>query len=270
MNSDFHIIETGVYIEYYCRDYRVSRHCFKWNESNRFLVRAYCYPPRNVVIISHIEGEVIKSKEQITTIFQKIQLKPKETILITHIENKFYKRSVISNLQQLDDDEKEISLHMVEELIETEPELEPVERWLEIDVDIYQKNELRRQEEDKKLLQLYLEPDLDFFTSMFEQKEYELEQIEYKYRRCRQPDIPLRGALFYYPEVKHENQQKYTYFFPKKDLENSSEHCERSALEYVNHYDVRTEVVICVQIDRDKTVCGIFPKIDFLWEKKTK
>lgn len=243
MNSDFQLEETGVNIEDYCRNFRVSRHFFKWNESNRYLVRAYCYPPINIIIISHIQGEIIFSKEKIIEIFQKIKLKQKKTILITHIKNKFYKRSVSSNLQQLDDVEEKISLDMVEELILDQ--LEPIETWLEIDVDIHRKNELRRQEANKKLLQLYLEPDLKFLISVFEKKEYDFEQIEYQYSRYREPNIPLRGALFYYPEIKQENQQKYTYFFKKQDLENSYE-SNRLALKYVNNYDVRTEVAGCL------------------------
>ncbi|MDJ0649465.1 MAG: hypothetical protein QNJ60_12245 [Xenococcaceae cyanobacterium MO_188.B19] len=265
MSLDFNIIETGVNIEDYCDNYRVSRHCFRWNESNICLVRAYCYPRKNVVVISQVQGEVINNEEQIKTIIQKIQLKPKKTILITNIKNKFYKRIVRLNPQQLNDEE-EISLHMVEELIESK--LEPVETWLELDVDQYQKNELHRQKEIKKLLQLYLKPDLDFFTSIFEQREYELEQIAYKFSRYQKPNIPMRGALFYYPEIKDENQHKKTRFLTQEYLKESYKYYELSALSYVNKYDVKNEVVICVQISDEQVVCGIFPKIDFLWEKK--
>ena len=267
MNSDLKIIETGVNIEYYCADFRISRHFFKWNNSNKCLVRAYCYPTENIVIISQIEGQVINTKEQIIAIFQKIQLKAKKTTLITHIENKFYKSLVGFNLQHLDNVKKEISLQIVEELIGRE--LEPVETWLEIDIEIYQKNELRRQEKNHKLLQFYLEPDLEFFTSKFEKIEYELEQIEYEYRRYRQSTIPVRGALFYYPDVKLENQQKHICFLNQKDLEDSHKYSDRSALEYVNNYDVRTEIVICVQVDEHESVCGIFPRINSLVSDKT-
>ncbi len=280
MNLNSCIIETGIHIQENCKNFRISRHFFRRNETNICLVRAYCYPHINIIIISQIKGEIIKSEEVIIAIIQKLQLKPKKTIWISHIKNKFYKRLLKLNPLdsifkenhpwQLDDNEKEISLHTVEELIIEK--LEPIETWFTLDVDFYHEIELQRQAELKDILQLYLKPDLEFFTSRFEQIEYEQEQIFEPIKdeiiRENKFDFPIRGALFYYPETKLEDQQKATIFIQKRFLTISYDYYKKSALPYVNKYDVKTEVVICVYISDDQSVCGIFPKINFFRSKK--
>lgn len=282
MNLDSNIVATGIHIEENCKNFRISRHIFKWDKINICLVRAYCYHfiQTNIIIISQIEGEVIKSKRLIATIINKLQLKPQKTILITHIKNKFYQRlvrlnpliSIFNKNHHFPlDDEEEISLQKVEELIMED--LEPVETWFTLDADLYHEIELQRQGELKGLLKLYLKPDLDFFTLSFEQIEYKLEQIfepvKDQIKQEKEFELPIRGALFYYPETKLEDQQKPILFIQKKFLKNSTDYNKLSALPYVNEYNVETEVVICVNIGDDRSVCGIFPKINFLRSKKT-
>ncbi|WP_019505239.1 hypothetical protein [Pleurocapsa sp. PCC 7319] len=109
-------------------------------------------------------------------------------------------------------------------------------------------NFIEHQEQEKlekvriqSLLEFYLKPNLAYLISRFEKDklffESELETV--------------RGALFYYP--KHN----YCEFSPLKEFINNS---EKSAIPYINKYNVKTEVVICVCFDDEQSICSIFPK----------
>lgn len=88
------------------------------------------------------------------------------------------------------------------------------------------------------------------------------EEFEYEYSKYRKPTLPVRGALFFEPEIESEAISERTFFFKQQDLIKSYRFYEKSALPYVNNYDVNTEVVICVRVSDEETVCGIFPRIN--------
>ena len=145
MNLDFNIVITGTHVENF-NNVRISRHIIRY-DNNTSLLRNYYFrqSKTNIIIISQVKGEIIISEKQISTIINKLQLKPQKIILITHVNNKFYKRLVSLNILtsifkknshfKLDNDEEEVSLQKVEELIDGE--LEPVETWFTIDTDLY-------------------------------------------------------------------------------------------------------------------------------------
>lgn len=139
---------------------------------------------------------------------------------------------------------EELSLQVVEELIEFE--LEPVERWIGLDPEIQHQKELQKEEEAKKLFQLYLQPHRESFAIQFGRMEKIL-QAE-------------RGALFYYPDTLLENDGKALFFRAIDYLKTSSYTCEKLALPYVEKYNQVTEMVICVRTNDGYNICNILSK----------
>lgn len=251
---------------------RISLKCeilgyiFRWNDTNICLIRAYCFQNKIVVIASQLRGEVLQKKELVSTVIQKLGLNNKLLTWISHIRlssgyklsvERFYKSIVKCNsinflslwnsyYYQLNKKE-EISLQMVEELIEDE--LESIEKWYALASDLYQKRDLHRQEKTNNLLRLYLQDDLDLFAAEFELRRKAL-QVE-------------RGALFYYPEIVLGNDLMELAFMPKNLLKQSKSYCMKLALPYVNQYNPETEIVICIQTKDNYSICGIFPKPPF-------
>ena len=130
-----------------------------------------------------------------------------------------------------------INFPSIEKLAEYEIELSDI---VEFDIDEYRHKIRVGKERLESLLQLYLEPKLERFKSIFEQMESARSHLETQ-----------RGALFYYPE--HDQ----FVFSSRQLLTNIS---EKPAIPYVDKYDVETEVVFCFSIDNKLSVCGIFPK----------
>jgi len=98
-----------------------------------------------------------------------------------------------------------------------------------------------KEERLHSLLGLYLEPNLNYLKSRYEKEKLIFEsELE-----------TLRGVLFYQP------QSKYCEFSPLKEFLCLS---ERSAVPYIETYNVETEFVICVCFDMDQSICGIFPR----------
>ena len=231
---------------------QILRHIYGWSyDITRCLLRIYAFKTKTIVIASHLIGGVYWDSYLIPEFLQNFY---KSSVKLNYI-NSCLDRADFGQIS-----EREISLYDVEELIECE--LEPVETWLDIDADLYQKKELRRQNKLEKLLELYLEPDLEKFTLEFERMESVWEEFEYEYSKYRKPTLPVRGALFFDPEIESEGTSERTFFFKQQDLLTSYRFYEKSALPYVNNYDVNTEVVICVRVSDEETVCGIFSRIN--------
>lgn len=247
----------------------ILRHIFCWNQTNICLLRAFCFSTKIIVIASQLKGEILKSSEQITIVIQKLGLNHKQLNWITHVRlsndcdlaaEKFYKSSPIWNSESLLpwstksyklENEEEISLQAVENLIESE--LEPVYTWIGLALNLYSQKELLKQEETEKLLWLYLQPNLKLFISR-------VEQITSQYKRISTLTKPIRGVLFYYPKANLENDKKFLWFILQQELDAFSSTSEKLALPYVNKYNPDTEVVICVYLDEEQSICGIFPK----------
>lgn len=114
---------------------------------------------------------------------------------------------------------------------------------VKFDIDQYHEKIESGKKRLESLLQLYLEPKFKYFKSLkpiFVQMESAQSKLE-----------TLRGAIFYYP--KH-NQCLFSF---KQQLTSAF---EKSAIPYVDKYDVETEMVICFSIYNKLSVCGIFPK----------
>jgi hypothetical protein len=268
MKLDINTFQGEIHIEH-CYNCVILRYIFYWKQTNICLLRAFCFSIKTIVVASQLKGEILKSSEQIAIAIQKLGINHKHLIWITHVrlsddckltEEKFYKSSLICNSETLLswstkyyqlNNEEEISLHAVEDLIEFE--LEPVDTWFGLALNLHDQKELRKQEEIDKLLWLYLQPNFKLFISRFE-------EITSQYKQRPKLTDPIRGALFYYPKIKLENDEKYTCFISQQDLEVITRTYENAALSYINRYNPETEVVICVCLDEEQTICGIFPK----------
>lgn len=246
-------------------DCEIIGYIFRWYDTNTCLIRAYCFQNKIVVIASQLSGKILQNRELVSTIIQKLGLKNKHIIWISHVRlsndykpsiERFYKSIIkysyinflpLQSSHYFQLDKEEISLQMVEDLIEGE--LESMEKWYALAPDLYQQRDLQRQEEISCLLQLYLQPHLDLFAAEF----------ELRLRECRAE----RGALFYYPETVLENELMALIFMPKNLLKRSYDYCDRLALPYVSQYNLETEMVVCVRTNDSHNICGIFPKPPF-------
>lgn len=248
--------------EYYL-ECEIIGYIFRWNDINTYLIRAYIFQDKTVVIASQLSGEVIQSIELISAVIQKLSLARKCINWISQVRlsddhklivERFYKTTVKCNNRNLFpvrnayschvDSEEEISLSAVEDLIEGE--LESIKQWCGLASDLYQQRELRRQEETNCLLQLYLQPYLELFAVEFERRKG-ICQAE-------------RGAVFYYPETRLENNQMALIFMPENYLKERRNYYDVLALPYINQYNPETEMVVCVRTNDDLNICGIFPK----------
>jgi len=235
-------------------NFTILRHIFRWDNTNTCLIRIYDICSRTIVIASNI-GNIMSTNELLVSqVIQKFKLNIRHITWIEHqglfsnssfINEKFYQIAfsfyadsyTISNKEEID-------LETVENLIEFE--LEPVEEWFGLDGYLQQKKELQDQKEIKSLLQLYLQPHLDFFAERFIQGQ-KLRQAE-------------RGALFYYPEAGLENNQIAVWFFSQQDLELQHDYHRAIALPYLERYNPHNEMVVCVRTNDELNICGIFPK----------
>ena len=132
-----------------------------------------------------------------------------------------------------------INFLSIEKLVEYEIQSSELD-IVKFDVDRYRNKIELGKERLESLLGLYLEPKFERLKFIFEQMESARSHLETQ-----------RGALFYYPE--HDQC-----VFSTKQLLTSA--FEKSAIPYVDTYDVETEVVFCFSIFNELSVCGIFPK----------
>ncbi|MGL6344779.1 MAG: hypothetical protein ACRC80_37210 [Waterburya sp.] len=112
-----------------------------------------------------------------------------------------------------------------------------------LDLIEYREHEQREQERKKSLLDIYLKLHLEDIISQFEESEV--------FYQSRLDDI--RGVLDYYPE------QDTCIFVCKDSFREYHEETEVYDLN-LNEYDVETEVVICVQLNSQSRICGIYSK----------
>ena len=265
----------------------ILRYVYKWNES-KCLLRIYesKLETKTIVIVSQLDSTFVLDEGLIPQVVQDFELAPENLIWINHIslcsdgisskEEKFLKtsrschksyRSKTLKCEKIEST-KILGWTEVEEVIERS--LEPVETWKELDpaLDIHNERELleklfqlenkeeerREEQKTRELFKLCVKSVLNFLTEAWVREKSKLEAIE---------GIPLRGALFYYPESPEGGKQKLTRFFQHQDLKNlqldESESCLKVALPYVNNYDAEKEIVICLQFNDQSVFCDIFP-----------
>ena len=196
------------------------------------------YHPHNEMVVCVYEG----SYSYCTILSKKFFLESLSfSESLSSSNNQTLPENLINTWQIYRQEEK--SLNIVADLIGIELEL--AETKGEFKLDFSQQNELRNQNELKKLLQIYLQPQLDSLLLEFEQ------QMSF-YQSEEEFNQPVRGAIFSYPGNESGYFLPLEYFGMEENL----------ARPYVTKYNVETEVVTCLCLDegQSKSICGIFPK----------
>ena len=141
------------------------------------------------------------------------------------------------------DEQVTISPESIEKSIDCE--LENLHQT-KLDFDEYLSCKQKKQARINSLLQLYLEENLSYFLSRFEAGKSIYEALD------SNSDSQIKnGALFYYP------QHNYCEFSSVVEFLNTS---EKTAIPYIKMHDAEKEFVICVCLNKEVSICGVFSK----------
>jgi len=255
----------GAFSQEIYQDRKIFRHIFRLHNDfmpERCLIRIYAFRTKTIVIASQLIGRILWDDFIISRAACMFRLNRRNLTWINHTKflinlrpaKEEFHQSIFSWHREYTfpwsadrcelEREQEISRQTVEEMIETK--LEPVETWLGLDPTIRQRREAKKQEETQKILHLYLQRYLEFFASQIW-----LRQI------LAQPQV---GAVFFYPEVQLKVTHRRLEFLTYKYLDESLNVSERVALPYVQRYNPREEMVVCVSLASGHVFCEILSK----------
>ena len=267
MKLDFDSMRGGLSIENN-QNFTILRHLYKYDSAiHRCLIRIYEFKTKTIVIASQLDcPPLIWDERIISKVIQDFKLDTENLIWIVHV-------GLFSNFMPPEEEflltffsEREgarfqsneykiietinIDIQQVKKLIERP--LEPVKKWLGLDIMIQNKRKEQYQKRQEKLLHLYLQNNLEFLF-----KQDKLQELLPK---------TLIGAFFFYPERK-ENDGECIKFIGFADLEKSNDKCEKLAFSYVTQYLPDKEIVICICTEESYCYCTRLSKKSFLMSK---
>ena len=232
---------------------------------NNCLLRIYKFKNKTIVIASQLIAPVRWDEHLIQDVIEDFEIDCENLYWINHVglfsdympaKEEFVhttfaeQREFIFAQKQVNlIEETEISLESVENLIESS--LEPVDSWLELDLET-SKN-LQRVEEEKivKLLHLYIKSNLDYLS-------------EHETIKKALVQLSLYGAIFFYP-----NQERRIEFARYSDIEASNNELRKKALRYIQKSFPNEDLVICVCLDDFSPFCTILPRKVFIDKQVT-
>lgn len=225
------------------------------------LVRIYDFFSKTIVIASHIKGLLGGTKSVIRKVINDFNLDYEKIFWINHVgffsdfvpEKEEFTHNLLSYKKHLMffgeefeiKEEKEISIELVEELIESS--LEPVESWLGLDLIAEKDFRYDNKKTSFKLLHLYLRDNL-IYSIRSEKIIQILSSSESK-----------SGAIFFYPD-----QDKELEFVEYSEIMNRDIGSLKRALVYIRKSSLDDEIVICTCIGDYDPFCTILQKKLFI------